>query len=374
VGRTRTHVGWYLEDRPGPVARAGAVVTHLRSRVSALVTAASLAGDADQMSLTPAGGTARPDHPGPAAPSLGPAASARLRGWLRAERPDLVVVDGADDVALLVAGAGVPVVRVGDHGRPDGDRPRLLEEAVVGILAPFPSSLAAPDDPATSGTVHVGLLSRFAGRRADRGAARRRLGVAADQPLVTVVGGRHGLGVGPSELAAATAATPAWRWHLLGGQLGTADAAGDQVHVGWVDDPWDHLVAADVVVAGASRCTIAEAAQVGAPLLAVPRRSPDRAECRLVDTLASHGAAVPLARWPDPGRWGSTLDAAAELPREPLRSLYDPDAARRAAAWVDTWAATAADAAPTTVTDDDLREQLEVLVEGDLPADRASAG
>jgi UDP-N-acetylglucosamine--N-acetylmuramyl-(pentapeptide) pyrophosphoryl-undecaprenol N-acetylglucosamine transferase len=368
VFRRRTHVGIFVDDAPGPFARATAIVPHLRSQATVL-SAADLRGlplgEAYRLRLpSPAGvdGDARmvgrTDLGLPAVPSLGPAGAAELVAWLEQESPDLLLVDGPADVAVFARLAGVPVAVVRRHGRRTPAHAQLIDGSVVGMLAPYPHELDTAEVPRT---VHVGFVSRFAGRTRDRRAARGELGVEADERLVTVVCGQDGLHVAGSELLAAAAGTTGWRWHVLG-RCGFRDAAPpDHVHrFGWVEDPWPHLAAADVVVAGASPSTVAEVADAGVPLLAVPRASNDDEERRFVDALGAIGAAVPLGSWPPPERWPHVLEAVAAVDPGPLSSRAAPDSGRRAAEWLDTWAALP----PTTRTHEPLvNEELEVLLD-----------
>jgi UDP-N-acetylglucosamine--N-acetylmuramyl-(pentapeptide) pyrophosphoryl-undecaprenol N-acetylglucosamine transferase len=380
VFRNRTHVGIFVDDAPGPIGRVEALVAHLRSQVTVLSTAdlrdAPL-GDALRLRLpTPAatpsesgtrhGVPRHPDLPATVAPSLGPEGAAELVAWLEQEDPELLLVDGPSDVTLFARLVGVPVVALRRHGRRSPAQRQLIDRTVVGSLAPYPRELDGADDEDRR-TVHAGLLSRFAGRVPDRAGARATLGVDAEQPLVTVVCGQDGLAVAGEELLAAGAATTGWRWHLLG-RCGAAqlDTPPNVHRFGWVPDPWPHLAAADVVVAGASPSTVAEVADAGVPLIVVPRPSRDHEERRFADALGARGAALPLGTWPAADRWSATLDAAAGMDPSPLTACRDHGSARRAAEWLDTWAAMP----PTAVTHEPLvSEELEVL----LDLERAAA-
>jgi hypothetical protein len=384
VFRSRTHVGILVDDAPGPIGRAEALVAHLRSQVTVLSTAdlrdAPL-GDALRVRLPspsasgPASATAwHPDRPASVAPSLGPDGAAELVAWLEQEDPELLFVDGPSDITLFARLVGVPVVALRRHGRRSPAQRQLIDRRAVGSLAPYPRELAGADEDEDPRTVHAGLLSRFAGQVPDRAGARRALGVDDDRRLVTVICGQDGLGISGEELLAAGAATPGWRWHLLGRCRASQLAAPANVHrFGWVHDPWPHLTAADVIVAGASPSTVAEVADANVPLVVVPRASRDDEERRFADTLGAVGAALPLGAWPAAGRWATALAAAAALDPAPLATLRDPGSARRAAEWLDTWAAMP----PTAETHEPLlSEELEPLLDleqtGSRPGPTAS--
>jgi UDP-N-acetylglucosamine--N-acetylmuramyl-(pentapeptide) pyrophosphoryl-undecaprenol N-acetylglucosamine transferase len=345
VFRTRTHIGVYVDDAPGPVARASAIVPNVRSQVTLLSRVSDL-GDALpgrvlQVRLPAVDDDTRSQDAAerPVPRSLGAAGAAELLVWMEQERPDLLFVDGPADVAVFARLAGVPVVLLRRPGRTSVSQRQLLDRATLGMLAPYPDELASPNDPDAPRTVHVGLISRFAGRPKGRASARRQLGLDDDSRLVTVLAGSRGLGNGPTELAAAVAATPGWRWHLLGEVAGAPIEHPSVSDLGWVADPWPHLLAADVVLAGASPSSVAEVADAGVPLVVLPRRTRDGEERRFADALGGLGAAVPLGAWPAPQRWKGTLDAASRMDPGPLASLAEGRAATRAAEWLDAWAA-----------------------------------
>jgi hypothetical protein len=257
VFRTRTHVGIFVDDAPGPIVRAQAIVPHLRSQVTLLSNADPRDLPQDDRFLRlllpkPAATSLDGGAPAPIPPALGPAGGAELVAWLEQESPDLLFVDGPADVAIFARLAGAPVVGLRRHGRRPMAQQQLIDRSARGMLAPYPQDLAAPDEPVSTRTVHTGLLSRFAGRPADRARARRQLGLGAEDRLVTVLGGARGVGASDQEFAAAAASTPGWRWHVLGAG-GPPAAPEPGVHrLGWVADPWPHLTAADVVITGGS--------------------------------------------------------------------------------------------------------------------------
>jgi hypothetical protein len=368
VFRTRTHVGVYIDDAPGPIARAAAMVPCLRSQAT-LLSRAELTEDAFdakhvlRVRLPRAAPGPSRAAAGPTAPrSLGPAGAAELLAWMEQETPDLLYVDGPADVAIFARLAGVRVVLLQRHGRRTQTQQQLLDRAALGMLAPYPEELSHPDVPTTSRTVHTGLLSRFSGRAGDRDEARRRLGLTPGDRLVTVLGSKGGSGVPAGQLAEAAAATPGWRWHVLGGSEPSGSPAGGAVeHHGWVADPWPHLLAADVVISGASLSSVAEVADAGVPLVVVPRPSSDGDERRFADALGRLGAAVPLGSWPPASRWAATLDAAAATDPSPLASRCDGRAANRAAEWLDAWAAMPATAEDHTPS---VTEQLDRILDG----------
>jgi hypothetical protein len=325
----RTHLAWYVGDRAGAIARLDAVVTHLRAARVTAVTMGPAVDLAERYEVVELPWPSSADGSG----VLDEQTVAELGAWIAADRPDLFVVDGRDELAEVARLAGVAAVTV----RRPADRVVASSSALgsEGALAPYPRTLgSAPPRPLRETTAYPGLVSRYAGRRADRRAGRRALGLPADAPVVTVVCGRDGLGP-DVDVAAAAAATSDWTWVVVGRCGGAADPAPANLHrLGWTDDPWPALEAADVVVTGAALSTIAEVASAGRPLVTVPRRDRSGDEV-LVSRLTAIGAAVPLHRWPEGGAWPGLLEAAEALGGAALARLEDGSGPARAAGWLE---------------------------------------
>jgi UDP-N-acetylglucosamine--N-acetylmuramyl-(pentapeptide) pyrophosphoryl-undecaprenol N-acetylglucosamine transferase len=334
-------VGFYIHDRPGPIGRARAIVPRLDSRVALFRSGAPdpLFDDIGSIPVPPPPFDAVPvvDEAGDAV--LGPRMAARLARWVDEEDPALLVVDGPLDVALLGRLIGVPVVPVRRPFAGVGAAAGAVHELAAAWLAPFPAALEPADTPPEirRRSVHAGFVSRFEGRRLGQRAARRRIGVPEDGRHVTVIAGSDGLELDAHAIETAAATASAWTFSVLGPCSGVESASARIAFQGWCDDVFPHLVAADVVIAGASCSAIADVAAAGKPLALVPG---DDAEGRaLAGALEELGAAVVLDGWPSPIAWPALLADLLDLPTRPLRSLADGRASRRAARWVDAWAA-----------------------------------
>ncbi|MEX1177739.1 MAG: hypothetical protein WEB09_04690 [Nitriliruptor sp.] len=335
----RPHVAWFVGDGAGARARLSAVQRHLSGTTLSALTigpAPDLERHGVPVVELPWSVTAEVGHrAGPV--SATPSAS-HLRRWLGQVRPDVLVVDGAPNLF----GITIPLVRI--------RRPGMIAEhagPVVGELAPYPAVLEPDLTPrwVRERTVHTGLLSRFSGRRPHRAAGRRALGLARVGPVVTVIGGGDGLS-GAGELAAAASATPGWTW-LTVGRCGTPAAGlpSNLRRLGWTEDPWHALEAADVVVAGPSLAVVAEVATARRPLVIVPPRDGRFADEVLVRTLLDVDAVTHLSRWPEAAQWPGLLAAARSSDPAALGRLEDGRGPTRAADWVTTWARSARRAA-----------------------------
>lgn len=198
-----------------------------------------------------------------------------------------------------------------------------------------PDSVAVTGLPVGSAFVQAADLSRAE--------ARRRVGLIPDEPAVVVIAGADGMGPvetllqalvdgrSSAQIVAITGRNEALRSRLA------ARAWPERVHVtGFVENMYEWMAAADVLVTKAGPGTIAEALVVGVPIVlcgAVPGQEPPN-----VRYAVESGAAL----WaPDPSRAAQTAhrllwderDTLDEMRRR-AASAGRPDAARGAAALI----------------------------------------
>lgn len=266
----------------------------------------------------------------------------------------LFVVDVSSEIAMLSRIASVPAVQIRMHG----DRSDIGHigsyESSVGMLAPFDERMEQDDYPAhlRAKTFYSGGLCTTVDDVPSRAEARRRLGLDPDREIVVVVTGGGGSGTPYAPLTVAARALPDALWLTLGPthREGHETDFSNLRELGWVRGVTDHLAAADLVVASAGDNTIHEIARVGGRLVVMPEWRYFGEQARKAEALVRLGAAVQAPVWPgDLAGWRELMDAARALDGERLRSLYAPDAASRAANWLETladelWAG--ADAAP----------------------------
>lgn len=221
---------------------------------------------------------------------------AEISSWIAAIEPSLMIVDVSVEVSLLARLHGIPVMTLvlpGDRGDSAHD---LVHSVARRLVAVWPEGLAG----VTKGLgdqrdrlTCVGGLSRFD----DREPLPRATG---DGRNVLVLAGAGD--VDAWDLAAAQAQTPGWTWRVLG--------PGAE----WVDDPWEALCAADVVVTHAGQNAVAEVAAARRPAVVVPRARPFREQETLAAVLATDGRfpVTVCPTLPDTG-WAELLERTARL-------------------------------------------------------------
>jgi predicted glycosyltransferase len=252
----------------------------------------------------------------------------------------LFVVDVSAEIALLSRIASVPAVQIRMHG----DRSDIGHvgsyEACVGLLAPFDESLEQDDFPADlrARTFYSGGLCTTLTAIPDKAEARRRLGLDPAREIVVVLTGGGGSGTPAAPLTVAARAAPDALFLVLGPthREGHETDFANLRELGWVSTVTEHLAAADIVIASAGDNTVHEIARVGGRLAVMPEWRYFGEQTRKAQALVRLGAAVQAPHWPgDLAGWQALLERARSLDPEAIRPLFSPDAAARAAGWLE---------------------------------------
>ncbi|MBB3997115.1 glycosyltransferase [Aureimonas pseudogalii] len=252
----------------------------------------------------------------------------------------LFVVDVSAEIALLSRIASVPAVQIRMHG----DRSDIGHvgsyEACVGLLAPFDESLEQDDFPADlrARTFYSGGLCTTLTAIPDKAEARRRLGLDPAREIVVVLTGGGGSGTPYAPLTVAARAAPDALFLVLGPthREGHETDFANLRELGWVSTVTEHLAAADIVIASAGDNTVHEIARVGGRLAVMPEWRYFGEQTRKAQALVRLGAAVQAPHWPgDLAGWQALLERARRLDPEAIRPLFSPDAAARAAGWLE---------------------------------------
>lgn len=248
---------------------------------------------------------------------------AAVASWIDRAWPSALVVDVSVEVTALARLMGVPVAAMMLPGIRDDAAHRLGWSLADMLVAPWPAHLSTQLLGNTAAWEwklrHVGAFSRFDNRL--------RVAEEVDARRAVVLQGRGGSGVEERDLRAAVAATPGWTWTVLGGSAGR-----------WVDDPWETLCSAEVVVTHAGLNALAEVAAAGRPAIVIPAARPHGEQVTTANVLGANGFAVTVARWPAAAEWPDLLDTARALGSR-WESWSNGDGARQVADAVTSLAA-----------------------------------
>ncbi|MCK5932680.1 MAG: glycosyl transferase [Fulvimarina manganoxydans] len=252
----------------------------------------------------------------------------------------LFVVDVSSEIALMSRIASVPAAQIRMHGdRSDAGHLGSYESS-VGMLAPFDERLEQADYPAhlKAKTFYSGGLCTTRDPVLSREEARAKLGLDQNREIVVVLTGGGGAGTPYAPLTVGARALPDAEWLVLGPTLkeGHETNFANLKELGWVPNVTDHLAAADIVIASAGDNTVTEIARVGRPFVVMPEWRYFGEQARKAEALAALDAAVLAPRWPgDIPNWQALMNEARRLDTARIAALYDPDAATKAAGWLE---------------------------------------
>lgn len=300
-------IGWYVHHQgAGHLTRFAAIRPHLDAPVvvfSSLSRPAELASGTDWIELArddTAEGGVHPSDRDPTANStlhwapLGHRGHASRLAAIATAIADrgirTMVVDVSVEVTELSRLLGAAVVVIAQPGdRSDGIHQRGYRMAAA-IVAPWPADarLCPGLDAHRDRTVYVGGISRFDGR------ARR----AETEPGTILVSTGAGGDLPIAALHSADA-LPGWTTRRIGG-----DGTGAR----WVDDPWDLICTAEVVISSAGQNAVADLAAAGARLIVVPQHRPFDEQRTTARALQGMGLARSApAESPD---WAALVESA----------------------------------------------------------------
>jgi len=234
--------------------------------------------------------------------------------WIGRSHPRAVVVDVSVEVALLCRLHGVPVVTVAMPGK-RSDLPHSLgyasSSALIGAWPASAEGILSSEAATVKKVRPVGGISRFAGRP---------IAGEPDERRVLVLLGRGGDSVDASALEAAQRQTPDWHWQIVGGDEGA-----------WVDDPWQLICRASVVVTHAGQNSVADVAAARRPAVILPQRRPHDEQAATARVLArDEWPATVIREFPSTG-WNELLTTTQRLDGALWREWNDGSGASRAA-------------------------------------------
>lgn len=237
--------------------------------------------------------------------------------WIATARPSAFVVDVSVEVVVLARLLGVPVVTLVQPG----ERADVAHQTGFGladaIIAPWPQASAAigPDLRRHHAKVsYVGAISRFDDRPVIP--ARQRTG--SERPRVLVLNG-----LGDSRPDPTTPCISGWNWNVLGSG-------------GWVEDPWQAICDADIVVTHAGLGALADVATAGRPAVVIPQPRPHREQRSTARGLLDGDIATVSLEQPTDTQWPTLLAASQRLGGRRWQRWLKGPGARGAAEVIET--------------------------------------
>ena len=171
----------------------------------------------------------------------------------------------------------MPVIAVRQHGD-RSDLPHLCGyDAAHRLFAPYPEILEFPGVLSwiRDKTIYAPGFSRYSHRQETASDARAKLNLDEQQSVVLVINGKGGGQYSLAEIVSAAAATSKWQWLIVGDFEQDRDRLPDNVSVlGWCEDTYIYLKAADVAIASGGHNTVMEIGTARTPFLCIPEFRP----------------------------------------------------------------------------------------------------
>ena len=271
-------------------------------------------------------------------------AMAVIAQWFDAADPALMICDVSAEIAQLSRICSVPHVKVLQHGDRHDAGHRAAYDGAAGLLAAFDEKLAQPEWDAAmrAKTCFAGGLGVDT-RVPERELARQRIGVGPDEEMILVMAGGGGGGFAQAPLGVGARRRPDARWITIGPVLRDwhATEPANIEHRGWVDNPADHVAAADLVIASTGNTTCQQILAAARPWLAIPEWRYFDEQHRKADALAAAGVACVRPHLPSSAQaWTAALAETRSNHRPAAQRTMIADApAQLAADWLEELAA-----------------------------------
>ena len=196
-----------------------------------------------------------------------------IANWVERTNPTAVVVDSSVEIIQQLRLLGVPVIALRQHGS-RSDFPHLCGyNAAYKLLALFPPILESSTTPkwAIDKSIYVSGFSRYSNRELTKQEARSRLEIASYQKVVVILNGKNKGKYCLSTIASAASASPEWLWLIVGQIRRDCNSLPDNISVlGWRDDTYVYLKAADVAISSGGHSTMMEIGTAKIPFMSIP--------------------------------------------------------------------------------------------------------
>jgi UDP-N-acetylglucosamine--N-acetylmuramyl-(pentapeptide) pyrophosphoryl-undecaprenol N-acetylglucosamine transferase len=257
-----------------------------------------------------------------------------LAQWVEKTQPVAVIVDVSAEISQYLRLLGVPAIAIRQHGD-RGDSAHLAGyDAAYKLFAPYPPALELDTVPSwiIDKTIYAPGFSQYSARLLTRSAARKQLGISCQQKVVVVLNGRGGGQHSLFKIAAVAVATPEWFWLIVGRVERNCQSLPNNVLVvGWCQDTYVYLKAADVAIASAGHNTVMEIGTATVPLICIPEPRPFDEQQVKAELLAKLGLCYLLTSFPTATSIKSILHKVSRLNVSKWTQIMAADGAKQAA-------------------------------------------
>ena len=255
-----------------------------------------------------------------------------IANWVEQTNPTAVVVDVSAEISQYLRFLGVPVIGARQHGDRT-DSPHLAGyDAAYRLFAPYPKILESENVPGwvVNKTIYAPGFSRYSGRSITPAAARVELNISLERVVVVLNGkggGEHSL----AKIAAAASFTPEWLW-LVVGKVENNSVLPDNVSlIGWCEDTYIYLQAADVAIASGGHNTVMEIGTAKIPFLCIPEPRPFDEQQIKAELLQKLGLCLVATTFPSDRSIKSILNQLKTLDVSRWEQIMAVDGAARLA-------------------------------------------
>ena len=233
-----------------------------------------------------------------------------IADWVARTKPTAMVVDVSAEITQYLRWLGVPVILVLQHGDRD-DLPHLCGyDAAYRLFAPYPEILESPGTPSwiRAKTIYSPGFSRYSSRQDTKADARAKLNLDGEQSVVVVINGGGGGEYSLAEIVPTAKAAPEWQWLIMGKVNRDVHHLPENISVlGWQEDTYTYLKAADVAIASGGHNTTMEIGSARVPFLCIPESRPFNEQQVRAELLAKLSLCYLATSFPRPNAIEYTL-------------------------------------------------------------------
>ena len=262
-----------------------------------------------------------------------------LARWVAETNPTAVIVDVSSEVTQYLRLLGVPVIGMRQHGDRSDSSHICGYSAAYKLFAPFPEVLESPKVPdwIRDKTIYSPGFSRYCHYLAeeadwDKATARAKLNITPKRKVVAVLKGKGGDRHSLDAIADAAKATSQWLWLVLGNASQELSQLPSNVrNLGWCEDTYIYLKAADVAIASGGHNTVMELGTARIPFLCIPEKRPFNEQKVKADILEKLGLCLTVNAFPNANSIEFLLDKLQTLNIDKWQEIVTANGAAKAA-------------------------------------------